>query len=263
MKRLIIICMMLAVIGGVFAERKALVIANSAYGSVNINSAIADADSMEAALTALEFTVLRRNNLRLTAITAAVDSFAQRISSTDEVVVYYSGHGTNAGGVNYIVPSGVNLGISQVFAKTAYSLNTLTQKLKLAKRSLIILEASRSWGLTGSKAVPKPFVGMIPVSAKQVIISAAQPSKVVSLNQGTQSTFTKSLIERITTSEEGFNSVFPLVASDVMARTGKLQQPWASGTFDGDFYFFTSEMKVRWKGNYFEEGVDGGGSLSW
>ncbi|PKN73994.1 MAG: hypothetical protein CVU50_00015 [Candidatus Cloacimonetes bacterium HGW-Cloacimonetes-3] len=263
MKRLIIICMLVAAIGSVFAERKALVIANSMYGKVLVNSAIADADSMEAALRTLEFSVLRHNNLRLSSITAAVDSFAQGISSSDEVVVYYSGHGTNASGVNYIVPSGVDLGNTQVYSKTAYSLSTLAQKLKLAKRSLIILEASRSWGLSGSKAVSKPFVAMIPVSAKQVIVSAAQPSSVVQLSLGTHSTFTQSLIERISTSEEGFNSIFPLVVSDVMARTGKLQQPWATGAFDGDFYFITTEMKLRWRNNYFEQGVDGGGSLSW
>jgi hypothetical protein len=255
--------MLLAVIGSVFAERKALVIANSVYGNVSINNALADADSIEAALTTLEFTITRRNNLRLSRITAVVDSFAQRINSADEVVVYYSGHGTNANGVNYIVPSGVDLGLSQVFSKTAYSVSTLAQKLKTAQCSIIILEASRSWGSTGSKAVPKPFVAMASANPRQTIVTSAQPNMAVQLSLGSQSTFTKALIERISVTEEGFNTVFPLVVSDVQTRTGNLQKPWMSRTLDGDFYFITHEMKVRWGRTYFKEEIDGGGSLSW
>lgn len=263
MKKFTLICVLLVLIGSVFAERKALVIANSIYDGVVLSSSIANADSMQAVLTKLEFDVQRFKNLKLAALSAAIDSFAVNITATDEIVFYYSGHGTNADNVNYLVPAGVNLSSSKEFSKTAYSVTQLSQKLKKAKSSIIILEASKTWGVSGSKAVPKPFIAMAAASPNQVIVTSTQPGKTVQNSGLSYDIFTQCLIGQIGSSEEGFNSLFPVVVGAVQAQTGKLQKPWISGSLKTDFHFVTHEMYIRWNRTFLKENIDGGGSLSW
>ncbi|MDD2228184.1 MAG: caspase family protein [Candidatus Cloacimonetes bacterium] len=263
MKKLIIICILLVLVGSAFAERKALVIANSRYDGMVLTNAIADADSMQAVLQKLEFSVERYNNMKLGIMTAAIDSFAVRITANDEVVFYFSGHGTNANNVNYIVPYGANLSSKQEFSKTAYSVSSLAQRLKKAKSSIIVLEASKAWGVSGTKAVPKPFVEMAAAASNQVIVTSAQPEKIVQNSSLSYSKFTQCLTEQIGTSEEGFNTLFPLIVSAVQSQTAKLQKPWISGALKRDFHFVTHEMYIRWHRTFNKEDIDGGGSLSW
>ncbi len=262
MKRLIILVMMLSILLGLSAERKALIIANSVYANSSVVNAATDADSMNVALTKLGFNVWKRSNLSLGAITAVVDSFSARVTASDDVVVYYSGHGTNSNGINYIVPARLDIAQIQNYPTSAYSVSTLAQKIKTAKTSIIVLEASRMWGMNSSKAIAKPFVAMQAASPKQMIISAAQPGKAIALTQVSQSTFSQAFIERISTSELGINSTMQLVMADVESRTGKLQKPWISGAIEGDFHFGTPDMMLQWKRQPLKS-IQGGGSLSW
>jgi uncharacterized caspase-like protein len=248
--------------GSLNAERKALIIANSIYDKVTLNNAIADADSVQAVLQRMDYRVNRHNNLSISGFIAAVDSFATKLSANDEAVVYYSGHGTNFGGVNYLVPTRTNLGLTQIFSKTSYSLNTLANKIKHARSSIIILEASKTWGTSTAKAVSKPFVSMSAASPKQVIFSAASPNKSVQNTQLPYSAFTKALLDRITSSGEGINTIFPQVVTDIRTLSGGTQVPWLSGTIEGDYYFMNEAMLIQWRKQPHKI-LQGGGSMSW
>lgn len=262
MKRILLIVIMLCIILGLAAERKALIVCNNTYPNMNISNAVVDADSMYYTLANLGFQVTKRSNLGLAGITAVVDSFSASVTATDDVVVYYTGHGANHNGTNYIVPARLDLAQVQDLSRVAYSIGNLAQKVKQARVSIIILEASRTWGTATNKAVVKPFMSMQAASARQMIISAAQPGKGIALLQVSQSTFTQALIERIRTMDLNLNAMMQLVISDVETRTGKLQKPWISGTVESDFRFRTPEMMLQWKRQPLKS-IQGGGSLSW
>ena len=262
MKKLVILVILLSLVAAVFAERKALVIANAAYDKVTLQSPIADADSMEAALHKLHFVVQRFNNLKLSGMQAAVDTFAVKIKSTDEVIFYYSGQGISAEQVNYLVPSGCNLSTTQVFSQTAYSLNTLAQKLRTAKTSIIILEASRTWANVGEKAAAKPFTSINSASPKQVIITSAQPASVIQNSNLARSVFTDAFIRLSSKSEENFNLLFPKIVAEVKAKTNNAQITWISGTLASEFKCVNEEVKLYWHRMQMR-GIEGGGSISW
>nr|MBP7310740.1 caspase family protein [Candidatus Cloacimonadota bacterium] len=191
-----------------------------------------------------------------------VDSFAVKIDPLDEVVVYYSGHGTNQNGINYLAPAGLNLSTVQTYANTAYSLNTLTQKVKGAISSLVILEASRSWSIKGIRASTKSFVTLSPAVGNQAILSAAQPGKGVATSTGKVSLFTRELIRQISSSPEGINALFPKVAAEVKKTTLAVQQPWMSNLINTNFYFNKTQERGIWKETSPME-IEGGGSLNW
>ncbi len=262
MKKLIVISLLLIMLGSLFADRKALVIGISQYEGTTLSTSLSDADSMAAALSDLGFSIWKHKNLNLQAFKTAVDSFTVKIDPLDEVVVYFSGHGTNQNGINYLAPAGLNLSTAQTYAKTAYSLNTLAQKVKGAISSLIILEASRPWSSSGGKASTKSFVTVSPAVGNQAILSAAQPGKGVTNSTGKVSLFTRELIRQISTSEEGINALFPQIAAEVKRTTITAQQPWMSNLINTNFYFIKNQEKGIWKEMSPME-IEGGGSLNW
>ncbi|MDD4310326.1 MAG: caspase family protein [Candidatus Cloacimonetes bacterium] len=262
MKKLLIISIMIGLCIAAFADRKALVIANYSYDKVTLSSPKADADSMALALKKLNFKVKRLDNCKLAVINAYVDSLAQKILPEDEIIFYYSGHGVSTPTTNYLVPAFTNLGAEQDLSKTAYSVSTLAQKLRTAKTSIIILEASRNWQPTGAKAIAKPFISQSSVSGKQVIISSASPNAVVQNSALSRSVFTDAFIRLSRNSEDNFNVLFPKVVAEVKSKTANNQVPWISGTLSSEFKFVTGEVKLYWR-NMRLRGIEGGGSISW
>lgn len=262
MKKLLVISLMLVLMASLFADRKALVIGISQYDGISLSEASSDADSMAAALSNLGFATWKHKNLSLPSLTAAVDSFAVKIGPLDEVVVYFSGHGTNQNGVNYLAPAGLNLSTLQTYANTAYSLNTLANKVKNALSSLIIVEASRTWSSAGGKSGTKSLVSLSPAVGNQAILCSAQPGKGVAGPSGNLSLFTKVLIKQISSSQEGINTLFPKIVAEVKTTSKMVQQPWMSNIINTNFYFQKAQEKGIWKGMNPME-VEGGGSLNW
>lgn len=262
MKKLLIISILLMLLSYAFAERKALVIANSSYEKMLLKSPVADADDMQTALQYMGFSVKRFNNLSLPAMNAAIDSFAVHLKAVDEVVFYYSGHGMSMNKINYLVPAGANLSVVPT-RSIYYNVSTIAQKLKVAKTSMLILEASRPWAPVGSKSVaPQSFVSMASASPNQVIMSAAQPGKGIQNGLLDKSLFTQALLAQITDSDLGLNVLFAKAATQMSTSTKGVQKAWISGSLSEDFFFISNEIKRGWGGiNPMQ--IEGGGSISW
>ncbi len=90
--------------------RVALVIGNGAYRSVpELDNSRNDADDISEQLKRVGFAVIDGRDLDRSAMYAALGRFAQRVSGTDAGLVYYSGHGMQINGQNYLVPVDLKL----------------------------------------------------------------------------------------------------------------------------------------------------------
>ena len=264
MKKAIIICLMLLLIATAFAERKALVMANWLYPNANLTSPKADADTVGAILSSLGFSVTRFNNLSIADFKTAIDTFAVKTKATDEVVVYYSGHGVKYNNNSYMVPSGTDIGKTQIFNKTSYNIASMADKLRQAKTSLIILEASRPWAPTGSKTpVNLSFSAITTSNPNQLIIMSAEPGKTIQDSTLSPSLFTSVLVRYMAESEDGINAFFPELSNVVLQNSNNLQKPWKSGTLKTDFKFNPNQIKGMWKNYSPMKEIEGGGSISW
>jgi hypothetical protein len=86
-------------------QRVALVIGNGAYRSVpELDNSRNDADDISEQLKRVGFAVIDGRDLDRPAMYAALGRFAQRVRGTDAGLVYYSGHGMQINGQNYLVP---------------------------------------------------------------------------------------------------------------------------------------------------------------
>lgn len=69
-----------------------------------------DARAVSSALTRLGFTVLGGVDLNREQVGAAVDELIKLKDTARFIVFYYAGHGTQINGVNYLLPSDINVG---------------------------------------------------------------------------------------------------------------------------------------------------------
>jgi hypothetical protein len=90
----------------IFGRRIALIIGNGNYKNVPVlSNPQRDAMLVADALKRTGFqTVTMQTDLGRDALILALRNFAQEAESADWSVVYYSGHGMEVGGVNYLIP---------------------------------------------------------------------------------------------------------------------------------------------------------------
>ena len=120
---------------GLAATRKALVIGNATYPNSMLRGAAADAALMRQLIERSGFQVVYRKDLGAASMRKATLSFASAIGRGDDVVIYYSGHGFEIKGENYLIPvdfnaneehfaaeSAINLGVSESLSSRAFRL---------------------------------------------------------------------------------------------------------------------------------------------
>jgi uncharacterized caspase-like protein len=124
----------------------ALVIGNGAYQKVTkLPNPANDAKAIAGLLRAAGFDELAlHENLGIRELRRAIKDFSNVARDTDAAVVYYSGHGIEVNGVNYLIPTDAILDSDIDVPCDAYSLDNLAQVLEPARRlRLVMLDACR------------------------------------------------------------------------------------------------------------------------
>ena len=126
--------------------RVALVIGNGAYRSVpELENSRNDADDISEQLKRVGFAVIDGRDLDRSGMYAALGRFAQRVSGTDAGLVYYSGHGMQINGQNYLAPVDLKLAAGSTF--TPFDLVKLDDVIEAlnytAGVKLLVLDACR------------------------------------------------------------------------------------------------------------------------
>jgi len=90
----------------------ALVIGNSSYASGPLKNPKNDAIDMAQALKELGFAVSLGTDTSKKQMYQLIDKFGSDIHGSDIALFYYSGHGIQANGENYLIPVGAEISIS-------------------------------------------------------------------------------------------------------------------------------------------------------
>jgi len=233
-----------------FGRRVALLIGNSAYEHVPaLPNAKNDATALAASLQAAGFqSVTLKTDMKREEIISALREFARLADSADWAVVYYSGHGIEYRGVNYIIPIDARILVDRDIDLEAVDIGKVMNVVDGAKRlRLIILDACRNnpflEQMKRTIATRSITRGLAPVEpdAGSLIVYAAKHGETALDGDGRNSPFATALMNRIQTPNLEMRRLFDLVRDDVMASTNKQQQPFTYGSLSGseDFYFVT------------------------
>ena len=227
------------------AERRvALVIGNANYdrGGVLWNT-LNDAKAIAALLSGAGFDIVdQRSNLGVVEFKRAVREFVDRSANADVAVVYYSGHGLEVGGVNYLIPVDAKLMSSSDVDDEAVSLDRLliaTERVK--KLSLIILDACREnpfHPVNGEARVTRAgstgLASVTPTVADTLVAFAAKAGSVSYDGDGPDSPFTTALVKYIAQPGLDIRRALGKVRDEVLRETGNRQEPYFYGSLGGE-----------------------------
>ena len=228
-----------------FAERRvALVIGNGKYENAGVlTNPVNDANAIGGLLKKAGFDVVDlRLNLGVVEFKRAVREFVDRAANADVAVVYYSGHGFEYGGVNYLIPVDAKLTSTFDIEDETVSLDRiLVAAGHVKKLSLIILDACRenpfhptADDARVTRGVSMGLAGVDQSVADTLIAFAAKAGSVSYDGDGANSPFTTALLKYITQPGLDIRLALGKVRDDVLRATNHRQEPFVYGSLGGD-----------------------------
>jgi len=229
-------------------RRVALVIGNAAYKHASsLQNPERDAVAIAAALRMNGFASVRlETNLSRDRTIAVLREFARAADTADWAVVYYSGHGLERQGINYMVPVDAELKFDRDIGLEAIDLDKVMNAVEGARKlKLVILDAcrdnpfvSRMKSTSGSVRSVGRGLAQVEPDAGTLIVYAAKHGQVAMDGDGANSPLVSALLPRLQTPNIEIRRLFDLVRDDVIAATGGKQQPFTYGSLSGSVDFF-------------------------
>jgi uncharacterized caspase-like protein len=224
-------------------KRVALVIGNSAYQhAARLPNPSNDASALAKLIKDLGFDVVDfRRDLGSIALRRAMREFSQQARGADIAIVFYAGHGIELNGGNYLVPTDAKLEQDFDVEDEAVPLERVLAAVEPAKRlRLVILDACRDNPFVkrmkrtvATRAIGQGLAKVEPTMSDTLIAFAARAGSIANDGDGPHSPFTAALLKHLSTPGLDVRLVFGRVRDDVMASTGRKQEPFVYGSLGG------------------------------
>ncbi len=233
----------------------ALVIGNSAYEHLSaLPNPANDARAVENLLSDLGFETELSSDRDGRRLARDLRDFIEDAEGADVAVVYYAGHGIEAGGENFLVPVDADLSALEAAGEKLVPISSFVEQLQTSvpvtivlldacrdnpfpAGSLVRLDASAEplpmgdGGLSETRGVSR----LAPVAAQSesygtVIAFAAEPGRVALDGEpGGNSPYTQAVLRHFDAmAGEEFGTVMRMVAEEVDLKTSGRQRPWVN-----------------------------------
>jgi uncharacterized caspase-like protein/invasion protein IalB len=219
-------------------KRVALVIGNAAYkNAATLQNPRNDANDIAAALTRLNFSVNKVMDGTFDDMRRALLQFGRDTVGADMAVIYYSGHGMEIGGENWLIPVDAELLSDSDAESEAIPLKSaMLQAAHGSSLGLVILDACRNNPFAAKmqrsaryRSVDRGLVRVEPTD-NVLVAYAAREGTVAGDGDGRHSPFTTALLNNIETPGLEITFLFRNVRDEVLAATKREQQPFVYGS---------------------------------
>jgi uncharacterized caspase-like protein len=227
-----------------FQRRIALVIGNSAYRfAPSLPNPANDEADLAQVLRKLNFDVVEGRDLDRHEMEDAIRRFGRKLDESDLALFFYSGHGLQVDGKNYLVPVDAKLERTSDLALDAIDVGTVLVQMEADQRvNLVFLDACRDNPLArslarsiGSRSVTVgQGLGAIEGALGTMIAYSTQPDNVALDGTGRNSPFTSALLKHLADPATDIAVVMRRVRADVIAATHQKQIPWDHSSLIGD-----------------------------
>lgn len=224
------LCLCLFLSTSVSAERKALLIGNSAYKIGGLRNPSNDVDKMRLMLAKIGFRgIIAKTNLTKAQMKQVIRQFTQSLKAGDEALFYYSGHGVQAGQLNYLIPVGNDIQAEDEVADEAIPLRFVLNKLgnTRAKLNLVILDACRDNPFkTRFKGIKKGLTRMThPVAQSTLVAFSASFNQTSDDGNRGNGLYTQYLLQHLATPNITLSTMFNKVRHNVYKASNGKQHP--------------------------------------
>ncbi len=249
MRRLVLLLLMLVFLPFLHAhaavaapgKRIALVVGNAAYPQPLLNP-VNDARAMAERLRRLGFEVLLRTDINSAQLQQASAELSTKARGADIALMFYAGHGAQAGEANYVLPIGANMQAlsSSAIEAQGVSVASLAGDLQRsgARGAVLILDACRQEYTRGGAQLPvnangAASHGFSDVAAPRgvVIAYSAGPGALARdfwSPDSRNSPYTSALLDALDAPGLPMGELFSQVASRVATMTHEVQKPRVS-----------------------------------
>ena len=222
-------------------KRIALVIGNGAYSAVSpLTNPKNDADLMAKTLQSVGFEVTKITDADQRAMKQAMLDFGRKLhGGVDASLFYYSGHGVQAKGENYLIPVDASIKDEGELDLQAIDVNAFLQVMDNAdsKVNIVILDACRNNPFLASKRSASRGLAMVDAPRGTYIAYSTSPGDVAEDGNGKNSPYTQALAKAIVKPGLKLEDAFKEARRLVLAATDQKQLPWETTSITGDFYF--------------------------
>jgi len=217
--------------------RTALVIGNADYSFAPLRNPINDAEAVAKSLKEAGFNVILTTDADHDELLKAVQKLGNELKSKGGVgLFYFSGHGAQISGENYLLPAGNEIADFDDIKTRSLTGSEIVDAMSAAKNDLniIILDACRNNPIdpSGSRGLSR-----IDSSASLFVSFATSPGAVALDGSGNNSPYTKYLAASIAAPNLSIEETFKRTLKGVYIDTHGEQTPWISSTYFGEFIF--------------------------
>jgi Caspase domain len=239
-------------------HRVALVMGNNDYKYVDpLKNAVTDAQSMQVVLQQLGFQVIYVANGDRRQMYDGLDAFVSQVNADTDALVYYSGHGVQIDGTNYLAPTDLQARNENDVKHDAIDLQQeIVDRIgeANARFTLVIMDACRNNPFKGTGRAIGAVKGLAPMmSASGVMLLYAAGSNQEALDRlgdddhDPNGLFTREFLIAMKNPNRSVYEVITEVRTAVttLARSvGHAQTPALYDESSGDFSFAPSETAV-------------------
>jgi len=234
-------------------KRVALVLGLSTYQEVPaLSNPRNDAADVAEKLRKLGFEVVEGHDLDHSGLMGKIREFSKAMTGADAALFYYSGHGIQVDGSNYLVPVDTKLSDASSIDFELVKLDLITDQMqnaqaeKTLKVGLVFLDACRNNPLTrnlksASRAIGSGLAKVQDAPHGMLIAFSTQPGNVALDGIGRNSPFTKAVLNNIDKPGLSVGDMLINVRTEVMGETADKQVPWENSSLTGQFYFNPAE----------------------
>jgi hypothetical protein len=237
---IVVLCCIAAAPSAISQEKRtALVIGNAAYKTLPaLKNSVNDAIDMADKLSALGFDVIKVTDATQQSMESAVREFGTKLAGSDVGLFYYSGHGVQSGGANYLVPVDADVKTEMDLKYKSVQADFVLDYMSNSgsKLNIVILDACRDNPFSGFRTATR---GLAVISAPRgtLVVYSTSPGTVAEDGVGRNGTFTAALLKHIATQGLDMKQVFDNVGKEVQGTTGGKQVPWVLSSYFGTFQF--------------------------
>lgn len=239
----LVVGMLVCALPAMAADRVALVIGNAAYSDSPLKNPAKDAQAMSTALAHLGFEVIELIDGDTKAMQRSISQFGRRLKGAKAALLYYSGHGIQAGGVNYLIPTDAEIESEADMPLRLINVDAVMAQLIQAGTdvNIIILDACRTdpFARKFRGTARNGRAGLAPIMAPRgtMIAYATAPGETADDGDGPNSPYTTALLQVIERPGMKAEDVFKETRLRLAQATDNQQLSWESSSLVGDFYF--------------------------
>ncbi len=224
-------------------KRVALIIGNKNYTHVSpLQNTLNDAQDMANLLRNKGFEIISVFDAKTKRdIREAVLRFNNSLKGQKDAVglLYYSGHGMQVDGTNYLIPTNADLQIKADIEDQCFNVDYMLKTMEEVGSSLniVILDACRNNPFKSFDRSTDRGLRMVDAPKGSYIVYATKPGSVASDGSGRNGLFTSKLLKYMAQPSMSIEQVFKNVAREVALESSDEQRPWISSDFTGEFFF--------------------------